>query len=151
MIRDLQYVKPITIKEPKSLGGKIGYDYETWWVMMEVRIKDQPEKFPNDERTIDRISSLMDKYVVASHIQWIERTISGEQPKSITGYVQTLKLLFEDRDDKDESSAALEKVEYDGCIRDMFTQIQMPNDRALVSGAALQTIILDRLHHNILQ
>jgi len=85
----------------------------------------------------------MDKYAVAWHIQWVESTISGKKPKSISGYVQTLKLLFEDRDDKDEASAALEKVQYDGCIRDMFTQIKMPNDRALVSVAALQTIILD--------
>jgi len=46
-------VKPITIKEPKSVEGKIGDDYETWWVMMEVYIEDQPETVPNDERTID--------------------------------------------------------------------------------------------------
>jgi len=77
--------------------------------------------------------------------------VSGKHPKSITGYVQALKLRFEDRDDKDEAYASLEKVRYDGCIRDMFTKIQMFNDRALVSGAALKKIILDRLPHKILE
>jgi len=67
------------------------------------------------------------------------------------GYVQALKLRFEDRDDKDEADASLKKVRYDGCIRDMFTKIQMFNDRALVSGAALKKIILDRLPHKILE
>jgi hypothetical protein len=33
----------------------------------------------------------------------------------------------------------------------MFTQIQMHNDKALVSGAALKKIILDRLPHKILE
>ena len=150
-IRDLQYAKPIKIKEPKRFEGKIGDRFEDWWVMMEVYIQDQPEKFPNDRRTIDWIGSLMDKYAAAWHIQWIKGTVSGKHPKSITGYVQALKLRFEDRDDKDEAYASLEKVRYDGCIRDMFTQIQMFNDRALVTGAALKKLILDRLPHKILE
>jgi len=118
---------------------------------MEVYIHDQPEKFPNDDRTIDWIGSLMDKYPAAWHVQWIRGTMNGKHPKSITGYIQALKLRFEDRDDKDEAYASLEKVRYDGCIRDMFTKIQMYNDRALVSGAALKKIILDRLPHKILE
>jgi len=150
-IRDLQYAKPIQIKEPKRFEGKIGDRFEDWWVMMEVYIQDQPEKFPNDRRTIDWIGSLMDKYAAAWHIQWIKGTVSGKHPKSITGYVQALKLRFEDKDDKDEAYASLEKVRYDGCIRDMFTQIQMFNDRALVTGAALKKLILDRLPHKILE
>jgi hypothetical protein len=119
--------------------------------MMEVYIRDQPEKFPNDERTIDWIGSLMDKYAAAWHIQRIRGTLSGKHPKSITGYVQALKLRFEDKDAKDEAYAKLEQVRYEGCIRDMFTQIQMHNDKALVSGAALKKIILDRLPHKILE
>ena len=150
-IRDLQYAKPFKIKEPKRFEGKVGDRFEDWWVMMEVYIQDQPEKFPNDKRTIDWIGSLMDKYAAAWHIQWIKGTVSGKHPKSITGYVQALKLRFEDRDDKDKAYASLEKVRYDGCIRDMFTQIQMFNDRALVTGAALKKIILDRLPHKILE
>jgi hypothetical protein len=117
--------------------------------MIEVFIRDQPEKFPNDERTIDWIGSLMDKYAAAWHVQWIRGTLSGKHPKSITGYIQALKLRFEDKDAKDEAYSALEKVRYDGCIRDMFTQIQMHNDKALVSGAALKKIIQDRLPHKI--
>jgi hypothetical protein len=141
---DLQYPKPIKIKQPKRYEGKIGDDLDTWWIKMEVYIRDQPEKFPNDERTIDWIDSLMDKYAAAWHIQWIKGTISGKHPKLITGYIQALKLRFEDKDAKDEAYAALEKVRYEGCIRDMFTQIQMHNDKALVSGAAFKKIILDR-------
>jgi hypothetical protein len=93
----------------------------------------------------------MDKYAAAWHVQWIRGTLSGKHPKSITGYIQALKLRFEDKDAKDEAYAALEKVRYDGCIRDMFTQIQMHNDKALVSGAALKKIILDRLPYKILE
>jgi hypothetical protein len=119
--------------------------------MMEVYIRDQPEKFPNDERTIDWIGSLMDKYATSCHIQWIRGTLTGKHPKSITGYIQALKLRFEDKDAKDEAYSKLERVRYEGCIRDIFTQIQMHNDKALVSGAALKKIILDRLPHKILE
>jgi len=118
---------------------------------MEVYIPDQPEKFPNNERTIDWIGSLVDKYAATWNVQWIKGTISGKHPKSITGYIQVLKLRFEDKDGKHEAYAVLEKVRYDGCIKDMFTQIQMHNDRALVSGAALKKIILDQLPHKILE
>jgi hypothetical protein len=149
-IRDLQYAKPIKIKEPKRYEGRVGDDFDTWWIMMEVYIRDQPEQFPNDERTIDWIGSLMDKYAAAWHSQWLRGTISGKYPKSITGYIQAMKLRFEDKDAKDEAYAKLEKVRYEGCIRDMFTQIQMHNDKALVSGAALKKIILHRLPHKFL-
>jgi hypothetical protein len=71
-------------------------------------------------------------------------------PKVKTGYIQALKLWFEDKDAKDEAYAALEKVRYDGCIGDMFTQIQMGNDKALVSGAVFKKIFLDQLPHKIL-
>jgi hypothetical protein len=93
----------------------------------------------------------MDRYAAAWHIQWLKGTFSGKHPKSITGYIQALKLRFEDEDAKDEAYAALEKVRYDGCIRDMFTQIQMDNDKAMVSGTALKKIILDRLPYKILK
>jgi len=93
----------------------------------------------------------MDKYAAAWHIQWIEGTLTGKHPKSIAGYIQSLKLRFEDKDAKDEAYASLEKVRYEGCIRDMFTQIQMYNDKAMVSGAALKKLILDRLPHKILE
>ena len=48
-IQDLQYAKPIKIKEPKRFEGKIADDSETWWLMMEVYIQGQPEKFPNNK------------------------------------------------------------------------------------------------------
>jgi len=93
----------------------------------------------------------MDIYAAARHIVWITGTLNGKHPKLITGYIQALKLRFEDKDAKDEAYASLEKVRYDGCIRDMFIQIQMYNNKAMVSGAALKKIILDRLPHKILE
>jgi len=67
------------------------------------------------------------------------------------GYIQELKFRIEDKDAKDEAYAELDKVKYNGCIRDMLTQIQMHNDKALVSSAAFKKIILDRLLHKILE
>jgi hypothetical protein len=118
-------------------------------VLEQVYIKDQPERFPEDERTIDWIGSLMDSYASSWHIQWLKGTLSGLHPKSMTGYINALKLRFEDRDAKDEAYAELEKVRYEGCIRDMFTQIQTLNDKAAVSGAAFKKLILERLPHKI--
>ena len=150
-IKDLESSKPIKIKEPKKFLGKPGEDFDTWWVLVQVYIKDQPERFPEDERTIDWIGSLMDSYAASCHIQWLKGTLSGLHPKSMTGYVNALKLRFEDKDAKDEAYAALEKVRYEGCIRDMFTQIQTLNDKAAVTGAAFKKLILERLPHKILE
>jgi hypothetical protein len=150
-IRDLESSKPIKIKEPKKFFGKLGEDFDTWCILVQVYIKDQPEKFPEDERTIDWIGSLMDSYAASWHVQWLKGTLSGLHPKSMTGYINALKLRFEDRDAKDEAYAELEKVRYEGCIRDMFTQIQTLNDKAAVSGAAFKKLILERLPHKILE
>jgi hypothetical protein len=119
--------------------------------MVEVYICVLHEKFPKDEQTIDWISSLMDKYATAWDIQWIKGTLSVKHPKSITGDSYDLKLWFEHTDAKDEAYADLDKVRYDGSIRDMFTKIQMYNDKATVAGAALKNIILDRLPEHILE
>jgi len=69
----------------------------------------------------------------------------------MTGYVNALKLRFEGKDAKDEAFAELEKVRYEGCIRDMFTKIQTFYDKAMVSGAALKKLILERLPQKILE
>jgi len=119
--------------------------------MVQVYIKDQPEKFPKDKRTIDWIGSSMDKYAASWHIQWIEGTIQGKYPKSMTNYVQALKIRFEDKDAGDEAYEDLEKVRYEGCIRDMFTQIQTYNDIAEVTGPAFKKLILDRLPTKMLE
>jgi len=52
----------------------------------------------------------MDKYAAAWHIHWIKGTLAGKHPKSIMGYIQALKLRFEDKDAKDEAYPDLEKV-----------------------------------------
>jgi len=92
----------------------------------------------------------MDSYAASWHIQWLKGTLNGTHPKSMTGYVNALKLRFEDKDDKDEAFAELEEVSYEGCIRNIFTRIQTRNDKAMVSGAALKKLILERLPQKIL-
>ena len=128
----------------------MGEDFDTWWVLVQVYIEDQPEKFPKDERTIDWIGSLMDSYAASWHIQWLRGTLNGTHPKSMTGYVNPLKIRFEDKDAKDGEFTDLEEVCYKGCIRDMFTKIQTFNDKAMVTGAALKKLILERLPQKIL-
>jgi len=150
-IKELEFAKPIKIKEPKKFFGKPGEDFDTWWVLVQVYIEDQPEKFPKDQRTIDWIGSLMESYAASWHIQWLKGTLNGTHPKSMTGYVNALKLRFEDKDAKDEAYAELEEVRYEGCIRDMFTRIQTLNDKAMVTGAALKKLILERLPQKILE
>jgi hypothetical protein len=68
----------------------------------------------------------------------------------MTGYINALTLRFEDKDAGDEAYSELEKVRYEGCIQDMFTQIQTHNDKAMVTGAALKKLILERLPQKIL-
>jgi len=119
-------------------------------VLVQVDREYQPEKFPKVQRTINSIGSLMDSYGASWHIQWIKGTLNGTHPTSMTGYVNVLKLRFEDKDTKDEAFACLEEVCYEGCIRDMFTKIQTSNDKAMVSGAALKKSIFERLPQKIL-
>jgi hypothetical protein len=69
----------------------------------------------------------------------------------MTGYLNVLKLRFEDKDAKDEAYADIEKVRYEGCIWDMFTKSQNFNHKAMVTGAALKKIILERLPQKILE
>jgi len=135
-IKELEFAKPIKIKKPKKFYGNAGEDFDIWWVLVQVYIEDQQEKFPKDERTIELIGSMMDSYAASWLIQWIKGTLAGLHPKSMTGYFNALKLRFEDRDARDEADAGLEGVRYEGCIRDMFTKIQTFNDMAMVTGTA---------------
>jgi len=150
-IKELEFPKPIKIKEPINFFGNAGEDFDTWWILVQVYIVDQPEKFPKDDRTIDWIGLLMKGYAVSWHIQWNKGTLSGAHPKSMTGYVNALKLRFEDKDAQDEAYADMEEVRYEGCIHDMFTKIQTFNHKAKVSGAALKKIILQRLPQKIIE
>jgi len=58
---------------------------------------------------------------------------------------------FEDEEVRDEAYAKLTKNEYRVDIRDMFTQMQMHNDNAQLTGAALKKLILDRLPIKLLE
>jgi len=93
----------------------------------------------------------MDKYAASWHIQWLKGTLNGIHPKSMTGYINPLRLRFDDQDAKDEAYADLEKVQYEGCIKDMFTKMQVYNDKASVSGAVLKKLILVRLPQKIIE
>lgn len=69
----------------------------------------------------------------------------------MTGYVNSLKLSFEDKDSQDEANADMEQVQYEGCICDMFKKIHTFNDTVKVSGASQKKMILQRLPQKILE
>jgi len=93
----------------------------------------------------------MDSYAASWHIQWLKATLNGTHLKSMTGYINAVKLKFEYQNAKDEAYADLEKVRYQGGIRDMFTKIQTFIDKAMVTGAGLKKKILERLPQEIIK
>jgi hypothetical protein len=42
-IYELQFAKPIKIKEHKKICGNPEEDFDTWWVLVQVYIEDHPE------------------------------------------------------------------------------------------------------------
>lgn len=78
---------------------------------MQVYIKDQLEKFPKDEQTIDWIGSLMDSHESAQHIQWIKGTLTNAHLKSMTGFVNVLKLWFKDEEKEEKAYEDIENVQ----------------------------------------
>jgi hypothetical protein len=92
----------------------------------------------------------MKSYAASWHIHLIKGTLNRMHPKSMTGYLNALKLRFEDKDAKDKAYVDMKEFRYKGCIRDMFTKIQTLNDQAMVSSAALKKMILQRLPQKIL-
>jgi hypothetical protein len=77
--------------------------------------------------------------------------LTGLHPKSTTGYVDALKHRFEDTDATSEAYADFEGVRYEGCIQHMFTTFQTFNNEAMVTGAALNNLILERLPQKIIE
>jgi hypothetical protein len=143
-------VKPIKLKNPFPFEGKPGEYFEAWWILVQTFIQDQPEKFDDSGRTINWIGGLMKKYAAAWHVPWERQALKGLFPRSWTTYQNDLVLRFEDREVRDEAYADLEKVRYEGDIWDMFTKIQMYNDKAQLTGAGLNKLILDRLPEKVL-
>jgi len=143
-------VKPIKLKDPFPFEGKPGDDFDAWWITVQTFIQDQPEKFDDSGRTINWIGGLMRKYAAAWHVQWERQALKGLFPRSWTTYQNDLVLRFEDHEARDEAYADLEKVRYEGDIQDMFTKIQMFNDKPQLTGAGLKKLILDRLPENVL-
>lgn len=70
-MKDFEFPKFIKIQKLKKFEGKPGDDFETWWIVVQVYIDDQPEKSRKDKGTIDRIRSLIDKYAAAWHTYWL--------------------------------------------------------------------------------
>jgi hypothetical protein len=89
-------------------------------------------------------------YSVAWHVQWERQAVAGKFPRSWMTYHNDLMLRFEDKEAWDEVYADLEKVRDEGNIRDIFTKIQMYNDKAQLTGAGLKKLILDRLPEKVL-
>jgi hypothetical protein len=51
----------------------------------------------------------MDRYAAAWHIQWLDGMMNGNHSKSMRGYINSLKLRFEDSNVKNEVYANLQK------------------------------------------
>lgn len=118
-------VKPIKLKDPYPFEGKAGDDFETWWIIVQTLIQDQPEKFDETGRTINWVGGLLKKYAAAWHVQWERQVLAGKFPRSWRTYQNDIALRFEDKEARDDAFADLEKVQYEGDIRDMLTKIQM--------------------------
>jgi len=143
-------VKPIKLKDPKPFEGNPGDDFDDWWVMLEMFIHDQPEKFEDSGRTINWVGGFLQKYAGAWHVQWERKALAGQYLRSWTTYQNDIKLRFENKEARDVAYSKMGKIRYKGCIRDMFTRIQTFNDKAQVTGAALKKFILERLPAKIL-
>lgn len=94
---------------------------------------------------------MLEGYAAASHILWFKGTLPGIHPKSMTSYVNTRKLRFEDRYGKDEAYADLDKFWCEGCIRNMFTLMQSFNQMAILTGVALKESVLEWLAQKIIE
>jgi len=139
------------LKDPYPFEGKPRDDFEAWWIMGQMFIQDQPEKFDETGRTINSVGGILKKYAAAWHVQWERQALAGEFPSSWTTYQNDIVLRFEDKEARDEAFADLERAQYEGDIRDMFTKIQIYNDKAQLTGAGLNKLILDRLPVKILE
>jgi len=144
-------IKPIMLKDPYPFEGKPGDDCETWWIIVKTFIQDQPEKFDQTGRTINWVSGLLKQYAAAWHVQWERQALAGKFPRSWTSYQNDISLRFEHKEARDEAFADLEKVSYEGDIRDMFMKIQMYNNKAQLTGAGLKKLIFDQLPVKILE
>jgi hypothetical protein len=142
--------RPIKLKDPSPFEGNPGEDFDAWWIIVQTFIQDQPEKFEDSGRTIDWIGGFLKKYAAAWHVQWERQALGGKFPRSWTTYQNDLMLRFKDKEARNEAYADLEKVYYEGDIRDMFTKIQLYNDKAQLTGAGLKKLILDMLPEKVL-
>jgi hypothetical protein len=64
-MKAVELAKTKNIREHKRFERKPGDDFDTWWVLVQVIMEDQPEEFPHHERTIDWIEFSIDWYDAA--------------------------------------------------------------------------------------
>jgi hypothetical protein len=48
-IKEFEFAKPIEIEAPKQFYRNAREDFDTWWILVQVYIEDQPEKFHKDK------------------------------------------------------------------------------------------------------
>jgi hypothetical protein len=48
-IKQLEFTKPITFTDPINFFGNAGEDFDTWSILVQVYIEDQPENLQKDE------------------------------------------------------------------------------------------------------
>jgi len=143
-------VKPSKLKDLYPFEGKPGEDFDACWIIVQTFIQDQSEKFDDSGRIINSIGELLKKYAAAWHVQWERQALAGKFPRTWTTYQNDLMLRFKDKEARDEAYADLEKVRCEGDIQDMFTKIQIINNKAQLKGAGLKKLILDRLPEKVL-
>jgi len=100
---------------------------------------------------INWVGGLLNTYAAAWHVQWERQALVGKFPTSQTTYQNNLKLMFEDKEARDEASGEQVKIQYHGDIRDIFTKMQMHNGKAQLVGAGLKKVILDCLPVEVLE
>jgi hypothetical protein len=116
-----------------------------------VFIQDRSEKSPKDWRRIHFIWSIIQMYTVESHVQWIKGQLNSTHRKLLTGNENRLTLQFAVRERGYKRYANLKNVKYEGCIGNLFTQIQIHQHKALVVNIALTNLVWKRSPHHILK
>jgi hypothetical protein len=94
---------------------------------------------------------MLTHYALAWHFNWERQALAGKYLTSWTTYQNDICFRFEDKEAWDQAYLKMEKVVYKVDSRDMFTKIQMHNEKAQLMGAALKKLILDRLPINIFE
>jgi hypothetical protein len=134
----------------KPFEGNTGDDFEAWWVILEMFLHDQPEKFEDPRYTIIWVGSVLTKHAGAWHVQWERHAVAGKHPRSWTPCQKDIELRYDDTEARGMACTKMEQVRYKGDIGDIFSRIQTYNDKAQLTRAALKKLIQELLPIKIL-